>query len=69
MAYHLLIMDILYLVALNQFKASQSRGFFRNEAFSLPPLKQNPENFYDAGFNEGVEVCRRHINAQEIKTK
>ncbi|EMH5494545.1 hypothetical protein L3033_004255 [Providencia stuartii] len=36
---------------------------------NLPPLKQNPENFYDAGFNEGVEECRKHINAQQIKTR
>lgn len=36
---------------------------------NLPPLKQNPDNFFDAGFNEGVEECRKHLNAQQIKTK
>lgn len=31
LAYYLPIMDILYLVALKKFKASQSRGFFMPE--------------------------------------
>lgn len=33
---------------------------------SLPKSKEKPENFYDAGYNEGIEDCRRHIIAQQL---
>lgn len=33
---------------------------------SLPNLKEKPDGFYDAGYNEGIEDCRRHIMAQQV---
>ncbi|MEQ5206587.1 hypothetical protein [Proteus sp. fly-1067] len=32
----------------------------------LPNLKEKPDGFYDAGYNEGIEDCRRHIMAQQV---
>lgn len=33
---------------------------------NLPKFKEKPENFYDAGYNEGIEDCRRYMVAQQI---
>ncbi|MDE9570774.1 hypothetical protein [Xenorhabdus bovienii] len=33
----------------------------------LPQSKENPDNFYDVGYNEGIEDCRKHLQAQKIK--
>lgn len=33
---------------------------------NLPNLKEKPENFYDAGYNEGIEDCKRHLIALQF---
>lgn len=36
---------------------------------SLPALKTNPDGFYDAGYNEGIQDCRKHLSASGIRVK
>ncbi|MEQ1967248.1 hypothetical protein ABLA30_09525 [Xenorhabdus nematophila] len=33
----------------------------------LPKSKEKPDNFFDAGYNEAIEDCRKHLQAQKIK--
>lgn len=33
---------------------------------SLPNLKEKPDGFYDAGYNEGIEDCKRYLIAQQF---
>lgn len=33
---------------------------------NLPNLKEKPENFYDAGYNEGIKDCKKHLIALQF---
>lgn len=36
---------------------------------TLPALKAKPDGFYDAGYNEGIQDCRKHLTASGIKVR
>ncbi|TGC25046.1 hypothetical protein [Escherichia sp. E1130] len=36
---------------------------------TLPALKAKPDSFYDAGYNEGIQDCRKHLTASGIKVR
>jgi len=40
-----------------------------NTTVSLPSLREKPDGFYDAGYNEGVMDCRKHLSSAGIKIK
>ncbi len=42
---------------------------YKNTSITLPPLKDKPQGYFDAGFNEGVHECRRHLISSGIKLK
>ncbi len=41
----------------------------RATSVTLPALKAKPESFYDAGYNEGIQDCRKHLMASGIKVR
>lgn len=41
----------------------------KNTFVSLPPLRDKPENFFDAGYNEGLRDARKHLTSAGIKFK
>ncbi|MCX8958332.1 hypothetical protein EHW64_19505 [Erwinia psidii] len=53
-----LMWKVFYAGALSQNK---------NMVTTLPRLKNQPDGFYDAGYNEGVQDCRRHLVARGIR--
>lgn len=36
---------------------------------TLPAVKAKPDSFYDAGYNEGIKDCRKHLTASGIKVR
>jgi len=41
----------------------------KNTVVRLPPVKERPDSFYDAGYNEGISECRKYLNSAGIKIK
>ena len=41
----------------------------KNMVVKLPSLKEKPDGFYDAGYNEGVSDCRKYLNSAGLKIK
>lgn len=41
----------------------------KNMSVSLPALRDKPDGFYDAGYNEGVTDCRKYLNSAGIKIR
>lgn len=40
-----------------------------NTTVLLPSLREKPDGFYDAGYNEGILDCRKHLASAGIKIK
>ncbi|CNE50619.1 hypothetical protein [Yersinia enterocolitica] len=41
----------------------------KNLSVSLPKTKERPEGYYDAGYNEGINDCKRSLISSGIKIK
>lgn len=41
----------------------------KNASVRLPALREHPDGFYDAGYNEGVSDCRKYLTSAGIKIK
>lgn len=41
----------------------------RATSVTLPALKVKPDSFYDAGYNEGIQECRKHLTTSGIKVR
>ncbi|HCP7405641.1 TPA: hypothetical protein OFU59_001350 [Escherichia coli] len=41
----------------------------RATSVTLPALKAKPDSFYDAGYNEGIQDCRKYLTASGIKVR
>ena len=41
----------------------------RATSVTLPALKAKPDSLYDAGYNEGIQDCRKHLTASGIKVR
>lgn len=38
----------------------------KNMQVQLPPIKDEPDSFYDIGYNEGVKECRKNLISNGI---
>lgn len=46
-----------------------ARAQHKNTAITLPAPKSRPDGYFDAGFNDGIQECRRTLVAAGIKIK
>lgn len=41
----------------------------KNTSVTLPALRDKPDSFYDAGYNQGVIDCQKHLQNSGIKVR